>query len=157
MGHGNRVCACPVCGKFFWYSRAVGWGYWYGRDAVCSYGCMRTMRRTDMMDEEIRARVRDLHSRGMSPREIADELGIRAQAVGSVLRTGRKNRVTSPVPPEPAGEAVEQAARIGTEIEALEGSLHAAEAGNPDAETVLRLLREWTEILKKLIGGTNEA
>jgi len=72
---------CASCGKRFTIRGA--WGYAYGGLYVCSYKCMRKMQAEDekRMAPEIKEQVRQMLEAGIKATEIADKLGIKAQAV----------------------------------------------------------------------------
>jgi transcriptional regulator len=152
-------CVCPVCGTGFIYEKSFGWGYAYGASLVCSYHCMRIMRRDEMTDEAIKNRVRELRAEGRTAGEIADELGISAQAVGGLMRRGKKNRVTRPAPENIGAEEVRDEEPVEKPDEALrmleEQTTRIRSGGTAGGDQILRLLEEWTRILKAVIREGN--
>lgn len=82
---------CPNCGKKF-LIMGKQWGYAYDGEYVCSYRCMRAMRRADreedqegeedlgtrnnhLLTDDEKRRIRICRQNGMTYREISDELG----------------------------------------------------------------------------------
>lgn len=77
---GIRTCA--RCKRVF---QVYGpeWGYAYDGKLMCSYTCMRAERREDkeVLSTDQKKQIRELYALGKGGAEIAEEMGIKKQAV----------------------------------------------------------------------------
>lgn len=127
---------CAKCGKKF-LKTALGWGYAYDGQYVCSYKCMRQMEKEDTnMTEQEKREVDEMLAQGADKEQICTELGLSTQSVGVYLAHKRKKAE--------APEAV-----LETALEKAEKAV----SGTDDALKVelVRLMSDMVAILKRVI------
>lgn len=128
---------CANCGKEFRITYA-GWGYAYGGHYVCSYSCMRAMEREDCgMTDEQKAAIDRMVGEGKSPQEISAAIGADIRGVNGYISAARRK--------------LGRQAAEGAEVRSAESTAAAAEADGT-RDTVVRLIRDMLEVLKKLYG-----
>lgn len=143
---------CPNCGKVFDVS-ALGWGYAYGNQYTCSYGCMRAMEVKKAMTREQKEEVKKLLGTGLTSVEIAEKVGVKPQAVydfrhamkesGADLSKPEKAAEEKPVQ-EPESKPI--AEKVFEPVEAVEPEDNALDMR---AMTIL-LLHDVLTVLKRL-------
>jgi transposase len=135
---------CPNCGKVFDVS-TLGWGYAYGNQYTCSYGCMRAMEVKKAMTREQKEEVKKLLGTGLSSVEIAEKVGVKPQAVYDFRRALKEGGadLSKPVQ-EPESKPI--AEKVFEPVEAVETE---DDALDMRAMTIL-LLHDVLTVLKRM-------
>ena len=135
---------CPGCGCSF-YVGTQGWGYAYDGKPCCSYSCMRTLWRIDMLTDEQKSKLNELYDAGKTNAEIAAELNMGVKTVSNYFNGVhiRKKRA------EAAGEGPAQMAAPESQGEAPSGPAPVTEQ---ERIIALGVIREALETIKALYG-----